>query len=181
MSVEGRFRKGTRMDVCELLADGFGRIRDVVEEVVDGLDADQLSYRPDGRGNTIGWLVWHLTRVQDHHMAGAAGVEEAWVAAGWAEQFDLLGDQSATGYGQDPEEAAAMRFTSGARLLAYHHAVFERTSRFVEGLTAADLDRIVDQSFDPAVSLGTRLVSVIADDLQHAGQAAFVRGLLPTN
>jgi hypothetical protein len=28
------------------------------------------------------------------------------------------------------------------------------------------------------VTLGVRLVSVIADDLQHAGQATFVRGIL---
>lgn len=167
------------MEVSELLVDAFGRIRDVVDEVVDGLSPDQLSFRPEGKGNTIGWLVWHLTRVQDHHVAGAAGAEEAWVAAGWAEQFDLPADQSATGYGQHPDEAAGMRFTSGARLLAYHHAVFERTCRFLEGLSTSDLERIVDQSFQPAVSLGTRMVSVIADDLQHAGQAAYVRGLLP--
>ena len=41
-----------------------------------------------------------------------------------------------------------------------------------------DLDRVVDTRWDPPVTVGVRLVSVIADDLQHVGQAAYVRGLL---
>ena len=45
-------------------------------------------------------------------------------------------------------------------------------------LTDDDLDRIVDTSWDPPVTLGVRLISVLSDDLQHAGQAAFVRGVL---
>ena len=48
----------------------------------------------------------------------------------------------------------------------------------VDGLTQADLDRVVDERWDPPVTLGVRLVSVADDDIQHAGQAAFVRGLL---
>lgn len=46
------------------------------------------------------------------------------------------------------------------------------------GLAEADLDRIVDEAWDPPVTLGVRLVSVLSDDLQHAGQAAYVRGLV---
>ena len=71
-----------------------------------------------------------------------------------------------------------MRVESGQLLVDYHDAVHQQTVRFVEGLGDADLARIVDESWDPPVSLGVRLVSVIADDLQHAGQAAFVRGIV---
>ena len=46
------------------------------------------------------------------------------------------------------------------------------------GLEPRDLDRIVDKSWDPPVSLGVRLVNVTAEDLQHAGQAAYIRGML---
>ncbi len=168
------------MHVTEVLADAFGRIREVVDEVVAGLSPEQLAFRPDGIGNSVGWLVWHLTRVQDHHLAAVAGTEETWISSGWAEQLGLPFDPSATGYGQAPDEAGALRVGSGAQLMAYHHAVCERSLRYVETLDEADLDRIVDESFSPPVSLGTRLVSVIADDLQHAGQAAYVRGLLPS-
>ena len=52
------------------------------------------------------------------------------------------------------------------------------TAAFVAGLGEADLDRVVDTRWDPPVTLGVRLVSVVSDSLQHAGQASFVRGLL---
>ena len=49
--------------------------------------------------------------------------------------------------------------------------------RYAQRLTDADLGRIVDERWDPPVTLGVRLISVISDGLQHAGQAAYVRGL----
>ena len=53
-----------------------------------------------------------------------------------------------------------------------------RTHGYLATLTAGDLDRIVDERWDPPVTLGVRLVSIVDDDIQHAGQAAYVRGLL---
>ena len=66
----------------------------------------------------------------------------------------------------------------GRWLRAYHDAVYARTIEYVRTLQDADLDRVVDTSWDPPVTLGVRLVSVVNDDQQHVGQAAFVRGLL---
>ena len=83
---------------------------------------------------------------------------------------------SATGYGQNSDEVAAVT-ASPNLLLGYHDAVHDETVRFLGGLEAGDLDRIVDERWDPPVTLAVRLVSVVADDLEHAGQAAFVRGL----
>ncbi len=72
---------------------------------------------------------------------------------------------------------AAVR--ASADLLAdYLGAVHGRTVEYVAGLTEADLDSVVDERWDPPVTLGVRLVSVVGDDLQHLGQAAYVRGLL---
>jgi uncharacterized damage-inducible protein DinB len=163
---------------AELLVDAFGRIREVVHDVVDGLTPEQLTFRVDSRANSIAWLVWHLTRIQDDHVADVAQAEQVWTSRGWAERFGLPFDPFDTGYGHRSDEVAAVQVESGALLVGYYDAVHEQTTRYVAGLTDADLDRIVDESWDPPVSLGVRLVSVIADDLQHAGQAAFVRGIL---
>jgi hypothetical protein len=165
------------MDIAELLVEPFVRVRGIVHRVVDGLDAAQLTYRADPDANSITWLVWHLTRIQDDHVADAAGVDQVWTARGWAERFGLPFDDGATGYGHSSEDVAAVRVASPEILSGYHDAVHEQTIRFVASLGAADLDRVVDESWDPPVTLGVRLVSVIADDLQHAGQAAYVRGL----
>ena len=165
------------MTSAELLVDAFGRIRQVVHRVVDGLTPEQLEFRVDPQANSIAWLVWHLTRIQDDHVAGVAGAEQVWTGQGWVERFGLPFDPMATGYGHRPADVAAVR-ARGELLAGYHDAVHQQTTGYVEGLGDADLGRIVDRSWDPPVTLGVRLVSVIADDLQHAGQAAFVRGVL---
>jgi hypothetical protein len=164
------------MTSAELLVDAFGRIREVVHRVVDGLTPDQLAFRVVPGTNSIAWLVWHLTRIQDDHLADAAQVEQVWTAQGWVERFGLPFDPRDTGYGHRADEVAAVQVGSGELLVGYYDAVHQQTTRYVGRLSDAELARIVDRSWDPPVSLSVRLVSVIADDLQHAGQAAFVRG-----
>jgi uncharacterized damage-inducible protein DinB len=167
------------MTTADLLQDAFGRIREVVHDAVRGLTAEQLAYRPGPAANSIGWLIWHLARVQDDHLADAAGTEQVWTGDGWSGRFGLPFDDLETGYGQSPGEAAKFRVASGDLLTGYYDAVHTRSIAFVRAVTDADLDRIVDQRWNPPVTLGVRLVSVIDDDTQHAGQAAYVRGLLP--
>ncbi|MFC9815047.1 DUF664 domain-containing protein [Streptomyces virginiae] len=166
------------MKATDVIADGFGRIREVVHEAVDGVSAQHLDARVDPEANSITWLVWHLTRIQDDHIAAAAGLEQVWLTGGWADRFGLPLPAAATGYGHSARQAGTVRVGSGELLLGYYDEVHEQTLGFVRGLAAADLDRVVDERWDPPVTLGVRLVSVLADDLQHAGQAAYVRGVL---
>jgi uncharacterized damage-inducible protein DinB len=162
---------------AELLADAFGRVRDVVHHAVDGLSAEQLAFRADPSANSIAWLVWHLTRIQDDHVAGVAELPQVWTAQGWAARFALPFEAADTGYGHTAEDVGAVH-VDAQMLTAYHDAVYEQTIRFVATITDEDLGRVVDRRWNPPVTLGVRLVSVISDDLQHGGQAAFVRGLV---
>ncbi|MFD0364044.1 DUF664 domain-containing protein [Nocardia sp. GCM10030253] len=165
------------MTSADVLTDAYERIKEVVHEAVEGLSEDDLAYRIDKSANSIAWLVWHLTRVQDDHIADVAGVEQVWTAHGWYDRFGLPIDRRATGYGDGPDDVAAI-IASAELLTGYYDAVHEQTLRFVRGLTDNDLGRIVDTRWDPPVTLSVRLVSVISDDLQHAGQAAYVRGVI---
>ena len=162
---------------ARLLLDGFDRIAASVEQAVDGLDAAQLAARPAPSANSIAWLVWHLTRIQDDHLADAFGHEQVWTAEGWEDRFGLPFDTAATGYSHSSDEVGAVR-VDGSLLVDYHRAVHNRTQRALRRLKDRDLDRVVDESWDPPVTLGVRLVSVVTDDLEHAGQAAYVKGLL---
>lgn len=163
--------------VNDILLDAFGRVRESVHGVVDGLSGEQLAFRPDRESNSIVWLVWHLARVQDDHISGAAGTAQVWEADGWHERFGLLFDVSATGYGQTSEEVASVRVEGAELLTGYFDAVHERTIAYVRGLGEGDLEAVIDDSWDPPVTLATRLVSVVNDCTQHVGQAAYVRGL----
>lgn len=165
------------MDAAQLLVETYGRIPELVEQAVTGLDEEQLAYRVDPAANSIAWLVWHLARVEDDHVSEVAGREQAWTADGWAERFALPFDLAAHGYGQDAAEVGQVR--AGADLLlGYYRAVSARSLDYLATLTDADLDRVVDDRWDPPVTLGVRLVSVVDDAAQHAGQAAYVRGVI---
>jgi hypothetical protein len=166
------------MNGADLLADAFGRIRDEVRDAVAGLDAQQLAIRVDGTANSIGWLVWHLTRVQDDHVADVAGHEQVWTAGGFADRFALPLPAASIGYGHTTEEVDAVRVADPALLVDYHEAVHDQTVRYLATLADGDFDRVVDERWAPPVTLGVRLISVVSDDLQHVGQAAFLRGII---
>jgi hypothetical protein len=162
----------------ELLTDAFERIRDLGHAVVDELTADQLN-RPISPGaNTVSWLVWHLTRIQDDHVAAVAGTQQRWTTGDWAERFDLPFGSRATGYGHSPEQVTQVKVASADLLTGYLDDVTEATLAYLGTVGESDLDRIVDESYDPPVTLGVRLLSVVGDDLQHVGQAAFARGII---
>jgi len=166
------------MDTASLLLELYGRIPPLAARAVDGLDAKELCTAPEEGANTVAWLVWHLARVQDHHVAELLGTDQVWVGGDWARRTGLEPDPSNTGYGHSDEEVASVRPEDSEVLLAYLDEVQRRTTAMLEGLAPADLDRVVDERWDPPVTLGVRLVSIADDSLQHAGQAAYVRGLL---
>jgi len=158
----------------DLLVDSFTRVRELVEELTDGLSEDAGAFRPDPGANSPAWLLWHLTRVQDDQVAELAGVEQAWPA--WRERFALPFDDDATGYGQSAAEVGQVR-VGGELLAGYHADVHALCLRYVEGLDAEELQRVVDERWDPPVRASARLVSVLGDVLQHLGQAAYVLGV----
>jgi uncharacterized damage-inducible protein DinB len=165
------------MTPAELLIDAFERIEQGGRSAVEDLDEDQLSHRPTPDANPIAWLVWHLARVQDDHVADVAGLEQVWTSQGYADRFGLPFDTATTGYGQTSEEVGRVRASSDL-LASYLSAVHAQTTAYLETVSADDLDRVVDTRWRPPVTLGARLVSVVNDDTQHVGQAAYVRGLL---
>ena len=166
------------MQISEVLIDAFGRIQSEVETVLVQAEGEALGIRVDPDANSIAWLIWHLTRVQDDHLAKAFGVEQVWMAGGWAELFGLPFPAPVTGYYHSSDEVGELSSVGYELLGSYHRATFQQTTRLLRGVTTSDLDRIVDTNWTPPVTLGVRLVSVISDCLQHVGQAAYVCGLV---
>ena len=162
----------------EILRDAFDRVHDEVPSVVSGLSVDELLWRPDAGANSIAWLVWHLTRVQDDHLAGMTEEEQLWTRDRWVDRFALPYDAAALGYGQSAEEVAAFRLEDASLLTGYHAAVHDLTLSVLHDLDEASLGRVVDPHWDPPVTAAVRLVSVVNDITQHLGQAAYLQGML---
>lgn len=157
-----------------LVTDAFGRVEELVDGITSGLSPALATYRPDPQSNSIAWLIWHATRVQDDHVADLAGVDQVWPA--WRERFGLPFGDFATGYGQSADEVGQVQ-VSGELLAGYQHDVQQLCRDYIGRLDEAELDRIVDTRWNPPVTASVRLVSVIGDITQHLGQAAYVKGL----
>ena len=165
------------MHAKDILIDAYTRIQEEVHAAVEGLTLDDLHRRPGPDANSVAWLVWHLTRVQDDHVAGAFDLEQVWLTQDWEKRFGLDLKPHDIGYGHTSAQVAKVRVDSADLLTGYYDAVHDQTLAALRGLTAEDLDRVVDENWDPPVTLGVRLVSVLSDDYEHVGQAAYLRGL----
>lgn len=163
----------------EILMEAFGRLPALVSSAVDGLSATQLIWAPAYGANSVGWLVWHLTRIQDDHVAALLNAPQIWETGEWSSHFGLAPDPDNTGYGHDSSDVTTVQPDSDMSLTGYYAEVWDRTATFIESLADEELDEVVDRNWDPPVTLGARLVSVLGDCTQHVGQAAYVRGLLP--
>ena len=163
----------------ELIIDGYGRILQVLEKALSSLTQDDLNQQPHPDCNSMGWLTWHLTRVQDDHIADLMGEDQLWVKDGWHAKFNRAPDPKDIGFGHSSEDVAAFKSPDVETLLEYHRAVLERSKRYISTLSTADLDQELNEPwFQPLPTVGVRLVSIMSDNLQHAGQVAYLRGLL---
>jgi hypothetical protein len=165
------------MSGAELLVDALGRVREVVHESARGLTLEELAQRQDEGSNSIAWLLWHLTRIQDDHVSKAMGAEQVWTTAGWNERFGLPFKPDATGWAHEPQDVAAVR-VEGELLTGYHDAVHDHCVQLIEGLADEEFARIVDRGWTPPVTLGARLITVVSEGFQHGGQAAYLAGVL---
>lgn len=167
------------MEWQELLVDGFGRVLEVLERALPGVSPEMLSKQPSADTNSMGWLAWHLTRLQDHHVSDLMGEEQIYIKDGWYAKFGRPAQTQDIGSGHTPAQVAAFKSPDPEVFIDYYRAVFDRTVRYIRGLSLDDLDRELNEpQYTPLPTVGVRLISVLADDLQHAGQLAYVRGLL---
>ncbi len=163
----------------ELLKDGYGRILQVLEKALGGLSQDDLNQQPHPDCNSMGWIAWHLTRVQDSQIADLMGEKQLWVKDGWYTKFKRASDPADIGFGHSSEDVAAFKPPDIETLLEYHRAILERSKRYIDTLSARELHRELNEPwFQPLPTVGVRLVSIMSDGLQHAGQVAYLRGLL---
>ncbi len=167
------------MEWRELILDGYDRVLQVLNEALDGMTLDDLNGQPHPDCNSMGWLAWHLTRVQDDHISDLMGEEQLWIKDRWYAKFSRASDPKDIGFGHTSHDVAAFESPEPKTILDYHRAVLERSKQYIQGLSSSDLDRELNEPwFKPLPTVGVRLVSVMSDCLQHAGQIAYVRGFL---
>ncbi|GAA1488673.1 mycothiol transferase [Brachybacterium sacelli] len=165
------------MDALDILRDLTSRPRDAAAQLRAQLNPVSLNARPGGHDNSVAWLLWHSGREIDAQLAGLTGDEQVWTSQGFSERFDLGAVGDTVGYGHSSQEARGVLVEDGDLLLAYLDATLDAMDLYLEGVTAADLDDVVDEAWDPPVTRGARLVSILDDAIQHLAQAAYALGM----
>jgi hypothetical protein len=166
------------MEWNDLLADGYGRITDTVEGILKNLTKEDLDWQPRSDCNSIGWTIWHLARVQDAQVADLMKKEQLWIKDKWYARFKRKEDPEDTGFGHTPDDVSAFKSPSSPVLLDYLKATVEQSKSFFPSLPKTDLDKELNEPwFKPLPTVGVRLISILADGLLHAGEAAYLRGL----
>jgi hypothetical protein len=166
------------MDWRDLVIDGYKRIFELLEPALKGLSKSQLNTQPKPDANSLGWTVWHLARGQDAQIADLIKTDQLWIKDAWYKKFNRPADPRDTGFGNTTEQVSAFKSPSAKILLEYCRAVTTATTNYLKTIDANELNRILDESYDPKPTVGVRIVSVLADSLNHAGEASYIRGLV---
>ena len=167
------------MNTADIAIDHFGRVRRLLAMCIEGLTVEQLMQQPDPESNPLGWNAWHLTRVQDHQISGLAGREQAWIVDGWHERFGMEADPQNNGVGHSMDEVRAFQSPEASVIIEYYDAVYARTQEYLQTITPEALDRVLNEPrWDPMPTVGVRIVSVMHDCSMHAGEMAYLKGML---
>ena len=141
----------------------------------DDLTDEQLYYQPTADANSVGWLIWHLSRWRDWVSALITGAPQVWVSAGWAERFGR--SEEGTGFGDTPEQVAAFRVEREA-LFGYMDAAHRETVKRITQLTPTQFEQVVDYISGESRPAWQVLAGMCGDSYQHAGQIAYLRGMM---
>src|SRR5690625_791111 len=165
------------MDARDILTDAASRPLAAIRAVAELITPGNLNAHPGGHDNSIAWLLWHMGREIDVQVAHLAGTEELWTASGYAEQLGIT--EEGIGYGHTPAQARAVTARDPHPLLDYLTAATAALQEYLASLDPSALGEVIDSDWDPPVTRGTRLVSIIDDAAQHAGQVGYALSIAP--
>jgi hypothetical protein len=167
-----------------LLRDGFERGLEGVERLLEDAEPRMLRFRASSHSNSMAWLVWHLTRIQDDHFAHLAKaldvestLDQCWISMDWVSRFNLPYGRLDTGYGHSSDQVADFGMYDGEYLLGYHRDVHDQSMKILATLRETELSTVIDKRWNPPVTAGVRLISILNETTSHLGQAEFLQGI----
>lgn len=162
----------------QLLEDLARRPAETAGLVLDGLGLQEAHTQPGGIHNSIVWLIWHAARQEDVQVAQLSGRDQVWTAGDWAQRLGIDRGAEDFGFGDSAQDVGAVTTSSLEELAAYLTAVTEESVRYATALSDDALAEVIDDSYDPPVTRGVRLISTFEDASTHLGQAAYARSLV---
>ena len=163
------------MTLNEFIVDALDKENGFLLEALDGLGPEELAWQPAADANSIGWILWHMVRVEDMWIQFFAQFQtELWETEGWHEKFGLPTRDN--GFGHTSEQVNNFPALDLSEFLRYRSAVRQATLAYLDTLTPEDMGR-VPRERRPEMSLGAMFRQIIGEMYQHVGHIAYLRGL----
>lgn len=148
-----------------------------LKQTVEGLTPEELLWQPNPESNHILWTVWHMARVSDRWANSTVlGNDELWVRDGWAKKLGMPTEKY--GRGETPDQVRDFPSVNIALIFEYYDAAHASMLAMLDALERADLDRDVFAEYrQEALNIGWILGHILAEESQHLGQVAYIRGM----
>ena len=148
-----------------------------LKQTLDGLTNEELLWQPNLESNHILWTVWHMARVSDRWANSTVlGGEELWIRDGWAGRIGMLEERY--GRGETPDQVRDFPLVDIDLVLQYFDKTHSSLLAMIDDLGETDLDRDVFAAYrDESLNIGWILGHILAEESQHLGQIAYIRGM----
>ena len=164
------------MDFKEIIRMALDEYLEELRKAVDGLTPEERRFQPSPEAHHIDFTVWHMARVEDDWVQRfAQRTDTVWKRDGWPDKLGL--PERDSGFGYTAEQVAGLPRFDLDGLMDYYDSVRRETLRFLDGLTAEDLDNCPHPERRPGYTVGKMFSHVIVEEAQHVGQVAYLRGL----
>jgi hypothetical protein len=164
------------MTMNEFIEDALNKEQEYLSGTVEDLTPEDLVWRPGPEANPIGWILWHMIRVEDFWFQFFIQREsELWEKEGWHEKFGLPTRDN--GFGHSQEQVTNFPALDLGELLKYGEQVRSGTLTYLRGLGPDDY-AVVPRERQPDMTVGAVFRQVIGELYQHQGHIAYIKGLL---
>ncbi|MDO8636430.1 MAG: DinB family protein [Dehalococcoidia bacterium] len=164
------------MELKDFIQSGLDRVKQATMKAVDGLNPDELKFRPGAETNSIGLIFFHQARSEDMFVQSRIqGKPEVWESENWYRKLNMTVSDS--GGHLTVEQIAAFRVPELKDLVAYAGAVRTRTIEYLKSMTAAQFDRVINMPRRGDVSIAAVFSIIMVHSAEHAGDISYLRGL----
>ena len=173
------------MDLLEFATEMFEEYATRLYSYLDGLTLEELNWRPNAEANSIAFIVWHTTRVEDRwFQVFCQDKPDLWTSGRWFEKLGMNEDRSP--FGLTPEDLASLPTLTIEALKSYFEAVRSETRKYLASIGPEDLEASPGRSpFGGSASaspfaqftIQRMFRQLIQEEIQHLGQVGMLRGL----
>ena len=163
------------MTLNEFIEDAFEKEMGFLIEAVNDLTPEELSWRAGPEANPVGWILWHMLRVEDMWFQFFIQRKpEIWERDGWNDTFSLPTRDN--GFGHTQEQVSTFPSLDRDELMRYGVAVRAETLEYLKGLGPDDFN-VVPREQRPEMSVGAIFRQVVGELYQHQGHISYLKGL----